>query len=107
MAYRFKSVIYFLHTPGHKRQSPRLVNGVDKLLLLRRRLVPRPLHFDCQKAAGLRQTADDIGNASRVAGNIRPVQLSDAGVLVLVAGDVAEAEIVEDLLLDVLFENRR
>jgi hypothetical protein len=37
--------------------------------------------------------------------DITAVRFPDAGVLVLVAGDAAESEVVEDLLLDVLFEN--
>jgi len=37
--------------------------------------------------------------------DVAAVRFSDAGILVLVAGDAAEAEVVEDLLLDVLFEN--
>lgn len=40
-------------------------------------------------------------------GNIGAVRLPDAGVLVLIAGDAAVAEVVEDLLLDVLFEQLR
>jgi hypothetical protein len=37
--------------------------------------------------------------------NVGPVALHYAGVLVLIAGDAAKAEIVEDLLLDVLFKH--
>ena len=104
-------VLHLLHTPRHKRQSPRLVNRVDKLLLLRRRLVARPLarplHLDGQKTAGRRYAANNVGNASGVAGDITAIRFSDAGVLVLVSGDAAKAEVVKDLLLDVLFENGR
>jgi hypothetical protein len=39
--------------------------------------------------------------------DIAAVRFPDAGVLVLVAGDAAEAEIVQYLLLDMLFENGR
>jgi hypothetical protein len=42
-----------------------------------------------------------------VAGDITAIRFSDAGVLVLVSGDAAKAEVVKDLLLDVLFENGR
>jgi hypothetical protein len=37
--------------------------------------------------------------------DVATVRLPDAGVLMLVAGDAAKAEVVQDLLLDVLFEN--
>ena len=101
----YQSFDHLLHTPRHKRQSPRRVNHVYKLLLLDGRLILRPLHLDCQKPAGLGQAADNVGNAARVGGNIAAVRFSDAGVLVLVAGDAFEAQIVQYLLLDVLFED--
>lgn len=102
-----QSFLHLLHTPRHERQSPRLVNRVDKLLLLGRRLIPWPLHFDCQKATGLRQTTNYVGNASGVGRDVAAIRFSNAGVLVLVAGDTLPPEIVQDLLLDVLFENGR
>ena len=37
--------------------------------------------------------------------DVGAVWLPDIGVLVLVAGDAAKAEVVKGLLLDVLFEN--
>jgi hypothetical protein len=51
---------YLLHAPRHKRQPARLVNRVNELLLLRRRLPSRPLHLDCQKPASLRNTTNDV-----------------------------------------------
>ena len=39
--------------------------------------------------------------------DVAAVRFTDAGVLVLVTGDAAVAEVVEDLLLDVLFEQLR
>jgi hypothetical protein len=36
-------------------------------------------------------------------GDVAAVRLANASVLVLVAGDAAIAEVVEDLLLDLLF----
>jgi hypothetical protein len=39
--------------------------------------------------------------------DVAAIRFSNAGVLVLVAGDTLPPEIVQDLLLDVLFENGR
>ena len=89
----------------HKGQPARLVDGVNELQLLRRRLPSRPLHLDCQKTARLRHAADDVRNAAGVRRDVATVRLADAGVLVLVAGDAAKTEVVQYLLLNVLFEN--
>jgi hypothetical protein len=37
--------------------------------------------------------------------DVTGVRFSDAGVLVLVAGDSAKAEVIKDLLLDVLLKH--
>ena len=95
----------FLDTPRHKRQATRRVNRVDELLLLGRRLSSRPLYFYGQEPASFRHATDDVRNSAGVRGDVAAIRLSDAGVLVLVAGDAAKTEEVEDLLLDVLFEN--
>ena len=95
----------FFHRISHKRQPARLVDGVNELLLLGRRLSSRPFHLDCQEPACLRNATDNVGNAASVRGDVGAVGLPYAGVLVLVAGDAAKAEVVENLLLDVLFED--
>jgi len=69
-------LFYFFDGVRHKRHSPCLVNGVDELLLLRRQLVAGSLHLNCQKSAGLRYAADDVGNASRVGRDIATVRFS-------------------------------
>lgn len=97
--------LHFLHRPRHKSQAARRVNRVNELLLLGRGLPARPLHLNCQEPASFRNATDDVRNAAGVRGDVAPIRFSNAGVLVLVAGDAAKAEIVEDLLLDVLFEN--
>ena len=40
-------------------------------------------------------------------GDVGTVGLADAGVLMLVAGDAAKAEVVQNLLLNMLFEQLR
>jgi hypothetical protein len=54
-----------------------------------------------------RNAANNAGNASGVRGDLGVVGLSDAGILALVAGNAAPAEIFKFLFLDLLFENGR
>ncbi len=74
-------------------------------MLLCRGFTAWPLHLDGQKPAGLGNTANDVGDAAGVRGYVGPVALHYAGVLVLVAGDTFPAQVVEDLFLNVLFED--
>ena len=77
---------------GDERQSSGLVNHIYELQLLCGGFAFRRLHFDGEKPA-TGQTADDVGNAARVAGNVRlPLNAVDAGVLVLIAGDAVGAK---------------
>src|SRR5258708_7761555 len=68
----------FFHGVRNERESSGVVNGVNELLLLRRRLPTRLLHLNCQKAPSLWQTTDDVGNASGVCGDVGAVRLTDA-----------------------------
>ena len=74
-------------------------------MLLCRGFTAWPLHLDGQKPAGLGNTANDVGDAAGVRGDVATIPLSDARVLVLVAGDAAPSQVVQNLLLDVLFGN--
>ena len=72
---------------------------------MRRYLPLRRLHFNRQKPSIL-ENAENVGNAGGVAGDVRvPAPDKDSRRIVLPAENALVAEVVEDLLLDMLFED--
>jgi hypothetical protein len=66
---------------------------------------PSPPSLQSQKPSIL-ENAENVGNAGGVAGDVRvPAPDKDSGSVVLPAEDSAIAKVVEDLLLDLLFED--
>jgi len=66
---------------------------------------PSPPSLQSQKPSIL-ENAENVGNAGGVAGDERvPAPDKDSGSVVLPAEDSAIAKVVEDLLLDLLFED--
>ena len=97
--------MYVFNAPSHKRNPSPSRNLVKKCLLVRRYLPLRRLHFNRQKPSIL-ENAENVGNAGGVAGDVRvPAPDKDSGSVVLPAEDSAIAKVVEDLLLDLLFED--
>jgi len=99
--------MHLINRSRHKRQTSRLVNCVNELLLLGCQLRSRPLHFDCQETAGLGYATDDVGHTSGVSRDAATIRFSNARVLMLAAGDSAKAEVVQNLFFDVLFDKGR
>ena len=94
-----------VHRPRHKRHPSPRIDFVQELLLVRRHFGFRRFHLDTEHTPVLEDSKDvcDAGGVRRDVG-VSGFDENACGV-VLPAEDSAIAEVIEDLLLDLLFED--